>query len=246
MKYSKVQIEALIAKVYMGSYSNKNLPKSLYFAIADYLKKGLYEGYGMTLKKAAGRDQVLLQELRENIYMFSGAKTYQQVVEMRDLVASASSYKEYKEGALKVYDQYNKTWLQTEYDTAIGQAQSAVKWTEFEKNKDILPNLRYSSIGDACKICKPLDGMIAPVDDPVWARLAPLNHFHCMCLLEATTEGAVSRDTRPTLELMDDNFKMNPGIDGYVFKESHPYFEVAKGDRGLAHLNFNLPIPEND
>jgi hypothetical protein len=45
-----------------------------------------------------------------------------------------------------------------------------------------------------------------------------------------------------------DEFMMNSGIDGYVFKEKgkgkHPYFDVAKGDKELAKKNFNLPIPK--
>jgi hypothetical protein len=45
-----------------------------------------------------------------------------------------------------------------------------------------------------------------------------------------------------------DEFMMNSGIDGYVFKEKgkgkHPYFDVAKGDKELAKKNFNLPIPQ--
>jgi hypothetical protein len=42
-------------------------------------------------------------------------------------------------------------------------------------------------------------------------------------------------------------FRMNAGIDGYVFKErgkgKHPYFDIAKGDKEMAKKNWNLPIP---
>ena len=246
MNFSNEQIEAVLQGVFDGTYTPENLPQDLYLAIADYLKKGLYDGFGATLETVSGRDELLLTELRENIYQFSGAKTYQQVVQMRDALVDSNSYKEFKEVATQVYDLYNKTWMRTEYDTAIGQAQCAVKWSEFENNKDILPNLRYSTIGDACDICGPLDGMVEPIDHPVWQTLAPLNHFNCMCLLEATDEELSPRVTDGIDQLMHDNFKMNPGIDGYIFKKDHPYFDVAKGDRGLAELNFNLPIPESD
>jgi len=43
-------------------------------------------------------------------------------------------------------------------------------------------------------------------------------------------------------------FRMNAGIDGYVFKEKgkdkHPYFDIAKGDKEAAKKNWNLPIPQ--
>ena len=45
---------------------------------------------------------------------------------------------------------------------------------------------------------------------------------------------------------MDDMFKMNSGRDGYVFKEDHPYFDVAKGDKEFARRNFDLKIPSKD
>jgi hypothetical protein len=244
--YTNKQIEDLLTGIFEGEITEQDLPEDLYIAIANYLKSGLYKGYGMSLETATGRDLELLTELRENIYMFSGAKTYSQVLEMVELVAKSESYKEFHEGAVQVYDLYNKTWLKTEYDTAIGQAQMAVKWTGFEKNKDILPMLIYSTIGDACDICAPLDGFAAPVDDPAWNSICPLNHFHCECLIIQDDSEANKFDISEVEEKMDDDFKMNPGKDGYIFKDTHPYFEVAKGDRGLAQQNFDLPIPEND
>jgi hypothetical protein len=249
VKYTAQQIENLLQGVFDGKYTNKNLPEDLYFAIADHLKEGLYTGYGSTIEIATGRDLRMLTELRENVYMFSGAKTYSQVIQMRDFAADANGFKEFRDKALEVYDMYNKTWLQTEYDTTIGQAQCAVKWTEFEKNKEVLPNLRYSAIGDACDICAPLNNIVAPVDAAIWSTCAPLNHFNCLCLLEATEDETTSGYDEIAEKVegrMQDIFKMNPGKDGYIFKDDHPYFKVAPGDRGLAMLNFNLPIPEND
>lgn len=247
MEFSDQQIEDLISGIFSGDITVDDLPEDLYLATADYLKKGLYKGYGMTLEAAEGRDLELLQELRENVYMFSGAKTYTQVLEMAELVAKSGSYKEFKEGALNVYDQYNRVWLQTEYDTCYGQAQMAIKWTGFEKNKDLLPMLTYStSGGDSCDICAPLDGFSAPVDDPAWNDITPLNHFHCECDVYQSDGEENKFDVSDALEKMDDDFKMNPGKDGYVFKDTHPYFEVARGDKGLAQRNFDLPIPEND
>ena len=34
-------------------------------------------------------------------------------------------------------------WLRTEYDTAVIRAHAAADWQEFERNKDIFPNLRW-------------------------------------------------------------------------------------------------------
>ena len=60
-----------------------------------------------------------------------------------------------------------------------------VKWQEIEKTKGILPYLRYSAIVDpnTSEICLPLDGVVAPVDDPIWDKILPLNHFNCRCVI---------------------------------------------------------------
>ena len=267
MKYSDRLIQALFKGIYTGKVKPRALPSSLYFAIADYLKKGIYEGYGTSLsslkatKMPAGfstADKLLLTELRTNIYLFSAAKTYQQVREMSNALIGEDgkivSFKQFREKADQTYSLYNKTWLQTEYDTAIGQAQAAQKWTEIEKNADILPLLEYSAVLDkrTSDICKPLDGIIAPVGDPIWKRVAPLNHFNCRCLLLPVSEGkqtsakAKKAKVDETEKQMDDLFKMNAGQDKYVFSKKHPYFDVAPKDKGLAKKNFNLKIPKND
>lgn len=245
-KFTERELLILIQSIYEGGINPASLPQNLYFAIADYLKDGLYKGFQSNMNTVKTRDKELLTELRANIYQFSGAKTYQEINLMSEFAAEAKGYKEFKDAALGIFDQYNGTWLRTEYDTAVGQGQCAVKWQQFEREKDVLPNLRYSAIGDACPICKPLDGMVLPVGHPHWRKVAPLNHFHCFCLLEATEDRVQSRDIKPVLEKMQDNFIMNPGIDQYVFSPKHPYFDVKPKDREYAKRNFNLPIPEHD
>ena len=46
MEYSDKQINSLIVDIYEGVISVENMPEDLYFAIAEYLKKSLYEGFG--------------------------------------------------------------------------------------------------------------------------------------------------------------------------------------------------------
>lgn len=273
-EFADQYIAALIQGIFDGSITEYELPENLYYAIADYLKSGLYEGFGIDFNKLTKQineeiatgftesDLELLGELRENIYMFSAAKTYQQVKEMTEKLigedGKITPFEEFKEAAEEIFDTYNSVYLKTEYDTAIGQAQEAVKWNEFEKQKEVLPYLRYSAVMDAntSEICAPLDGLVAPVDDPIWNSVAPLNHFNCRCLLEAVDKEEGDETKTPddekeeTVKMvegeMQDVFKMNSGKDGYVFKDDHPYFSVPKEDREFAQNNFDLPIPKKD
>lgn len=271
MKYTQKQIKTLLDGIYDGSVTEYDLPQDLYLAIADYLKKGLYEGFGNTLSKlsenlADGKgslnDLELLAELRSNIYMFSAAKTFQQVKDMTSALVNEDgvprSFSAFKKEALDIFGLYNETWLKTEYNTAIGQAQEAIKWQRIEEQKDVLPYLKYSAVLDpnTSIICRPLDGIVAPVGDPIWSKIAPLNHFNCRCLLlqvdseeglkGLTPQGDKLKRVEAVEAEMQPVFKMNAGKDGYIFKGDHPYFEVAKKDKSFAKNNFDLPIPKND
>ena len=255
IKFSKQQIEALIQGVYDGTITEKDLPENLYEEIADYLKQGVYKGFGDTLNSVAAPDKALLEDLRDNVYMFSAAKVFQQVKEMTEALMDEDGkfvpFSDFKKSANEIFDTYNKDYLKTEYDTAIGQSQMASKWQSIEREKKVLPYLVYSTVGDACFICAPLDGFTAEVDDPIWDTIMPMNHFNCRCIVEQVTED----EAVPTKDMsgpdesigrMNDTFKMNPGKDGYIFSPKHPYFSVDKGFKELASKNFNLKIPEND
>lgn len=260
-QFSDKMIERLIEAIYEEEITEYELPENLYFAIANYLKKGLYEGFGETLAtvEAESIDADLLLQLRENIYMFSGAKTFQQVKEMSEAITFGDDvrpFAEFKELAGKIFDTYNEVWLQTEYNTAIAEAQNAVRWNEVEKNKKTLPLLKYSAVMDpnTSDICAPLDGTTLKVDDPFWNSFMPPNHFNCRCTVEQMTEdeGEVTPDAevkeleKTVGDEMQDLFKMNPGKDKVVFNEDHPYFDVDKKDQGFAETNFGLPIPTDD
>lgn len=244
MEWTPDQTAALIKGVYDGEITETDLPVNLYEAIAEYLKKGVYSGFG-----SVGEDESLLNDLVDNIYMFSAAKVFQEVRDMSNALMSNdgkfASFSDFKKEADQIFDTYNKDYLKTEYDTAIGQSQMASKWQSIESQKDVLPYLVYSTIGDACIICAPLNGFTAKVDDPIWDTIMPMNHFNCRCLVEQEEDGEDSNKdaANGAIEKMSDVFKMNPGKDRYVFKPDHPYFTVPKEFKKLAGNNFNLKIP---
>ena len=259
MKYTRKQISNLIESIYDGTVTERELPEGLYLAIAQFFQKGLYDGFGMTLSDAFGKDYELLAELQENIYLFSSAKTFQQVKEMTGLMISeegeVKTFANFYNDALQVYETYNKNYALTEYNTCVAQAQNAVKWNEIEKSKKLFPNLRYSAVIDdnTSDICLALDGLVAPVDDEIWNSVYPENHFNCRCLVlqeeadsELTPDDDKASRVAETEDKMQDLFKMNVGKEGYVFKDDHPYFQVEQKDKSFARDNFGLPIPNNE
>ena len=186
--------------------------------------------------------------------MFSAAKSFTELQQMRDLLINTDGELKTSRGFAKdaaaTFENFNENWGLTERNTCIAQAQSASKWNEIQKNKDVLPLLTYQTIGDACDICAPLDGLTAKVDDPIWDSVTPTNHFNCLCIVTQTDEGQESDNKDEIVNQvegeMSDVFKMNSGKDGYIFKEDHPYFQVQPKDREFAKENFGCVIPEED
>lgn len=271
MEFNDKDIERFLRLIYTGKSTEYALDEGMYFAIADYLKKGLYEGFGIsfnelkeTIEKGVetvfdAADLELLTELRENLYMFSSAKTFQETKDFTgalvDSEGKVRTFKEFKEFAMPINEQWNVNWLKTEYETAYGQAQNAVRWNEIEKNKEVLPVLTFETTEDdrVCEICGPMHGLTANVDDPIWDTCTPMLHFRCFCTLSQHTDD-VALTPEPEREAlqsgaesrMQDLFKMNPGKEKVVFSKDHPYFDVESKDKAFARNNFGLPIPEND
>ena len=248
---SKKRIEEIIQGVYDGTIGPNDIPEDLYLAIGEYLTNALYEGYGMTMADAEGSDLELIKQLRDNVYHFSAAKSYVEMKEFSSLLVDDDgkvlSFKEFRDLALQKYDVYNVSYLETEYSTAIGQAYSAQKWNDIEEKKEVLPILEYKAISDPCDICAPLDGLTAPVDDSIWASIAPLNHFNCKCILvQHDEEEKLTPDEKKqdmfvnAVGLMQPMFRSNPGQDGMIFNESHPYFEEAAKEK------LDLKVPKKD
>ena len=193
IKYSKEQIDVLLSNIWDEKVNPYFLPQDLYEAIADNLKTALYDGFGANLETVEGiygkASAELLTELRTNIYQFSAAKTFNMVEEMRGVLVEDGkvlTLDQFKAKANVIFERYNNTWLETEYNTAIGQAEIGRKWKEIQSQKSTFPFIKYNAVIDShtSDICAPLDNIVLPVDHPFWKKFTPLNHFNCRCVLE--------------------------------------------------------------
>ncbi len=128
------------------------------------------------------------------------------------------------------------SWLQTEYDTAVLRAHAAADWQEFLRNKDIMPNLRWMPTtspepeGSHARYWR--QKLTLPVDDPFWNEHHPGDRWNCKCSLEATDEPVNRPDgleeTQPQRGLEN-----NPGKDGHIFNDTHPYFPKNCGSSAI-------------
>ena len=145
-------------------------------------------------------------------------------------------------GVLKPFEQWSNdvqpiashhcgTWLRTEYDTAVLRMQQAADWQRFERDSDIMPCLEWmpsTSLHPGADH-KIYWHTVLPVDDPFWSRHRPGDRWNCKCWLQNT-------DKQPTAVPGDDGspanrpapgLDNNPGRDGKLFADSHPYIAEA-------------------
>lgn len=173
----------------------------------------------------------MLRNLTQNTYEFSAAKNWQQLKDMTlalqedDRLLSEGEFIKRVQGMnLK----YNEEWLRTERNTAIAGGQMASRWTEFEKNKDIMPMLEYSTVGDNNVRAShaALDGVRKPMDDPFWGTYYPPNGWNCRCDVIAVPDDTATptKDENITVPEVSSIFKTNLAKEGLIFPKGHPYY----------------------
>ncbi len=71
-------------------------------------------------------------------------------------------------------------WLELHYRNNMMTAYNAGRWTQIANN-DLVEFLVYSSVLDSgtTELCRKLDGVIKPKDDPFWESFYPPNHHKC-------------------------------------------------------------------
>lgn len=246
MNWSEQQINTLIRKIYNGKYNALNLPKKLYNDIAEHLTGGVYKGYGVTLSEVAydSPDFKMLSALRENTYIFSSAKTFNYVLSTEGLIVEGNEvvpFKIFKERALSIYNDYNKTWLETEYNTAIIQSQHASSWGSFDD--DAMLKYTLTDGVEHAQVCLDMKGVTRSKDDVIWIDKSPQNHFGCLCYLDASFDNKETKLPK-NITTPDLGFKNNPGVSKEVFTKEHPYFDIDPKYKKFAKTNFGLALPE--
>jgi len=249
--FTDEEIERFIIGVYSGLINPQSLDVATYKKVAEHLSNGVYNGFGKALTEVEWNspDYAMLNDLRNNVYKFSGVKQYHQVREMVDAIYDGDRIKlfsEYKNTGGEIFEKYNVNYLQAEYNAAISQSRSASMWMDIESNAELLPMLTYDTVGDGR--VRPehamLDNISRPVTDKFWDYAYPPNSWNCRCTVLQSDES--TKSSLKGIDILKDippEFRMNAGKDKIVFSDKHPYFVIDKKDKNLADNNFYLPKP---
>ena len=143
-------------------------------------------------------------------------------------------------GNLKPFEQWRKEvmpiashqvgqWLRTEYNTAVLRAHQAADWQQFEREKDVLPNLRWmpSTSVNPGKDHMIFWGTVRPIDDPFWNEHRPGDRWNCKCDLSSTDDPVTEIPDFTKKDNPHPGLDNNPGKDGKLFSDTHPYIANA-------------------
>ena len=235
-----------LAEVLQSIYQREFNPKAdiepnLFRAIAGQLTEAVNEGAAPTL----GSDP-MLHALRHSADVFSAFKTHRTQNDMAALLLDEN-------GNLKPFERWQndvqpiarhqcRSWLETEYNTAVLRARQAADWQQFEAEKDVLPNLKWlpSTSPNPGADHMPFWNTILPIDHPFWNQHRPGDRWNCKCELTSTAEPPTAAPDVPDGKGSDPQrgLKGNPGKTQAVFSQDHPYFPSD-----CRHCPFYKPSP---
>ena len=240
----------LIQDVYNGKISPFVLPSELFEFTFYSLSTMIAEAFGLPSDFKEGTFGFKRStQMKNNISVFSGSKTFQEVLELSSNVlvdGEVLPFNQFKKIGLGIDDRYNKNWLETEQQAAFRQSQSVAQWGDIKQDEDVFPYLQYSTVKDARvrPDHKEQDGIIKRVDDPFWNTWFPPNDWNCRCIVIQLESAKVTKGIFPKNE--NPVFGTNVGKTGLIFPKKHPYFDVPKEFKSEQLRNFGFKTPTDE
>jgi len=219
---------------------------------AKELLKGFETGYEKVFFSPDWtiKDNNMLNRVQNNIFAFSGAKSYVEMQELR-----AAIYDEngnlllpdvFRKRARNINTLYNKNYLDVERQNVMAAGTQGSRWIDSEETAGTHPYLEYVTKrdGHVREEHLALDGIILPIDDPFWKMYYPPNGWRCRCstrkLTERQYEHQRNRENGQNTETDSEEaqklagrcvakpFRHNVGTSEIFDRDGHPYFKANK------------------
>ena len=199
----------------------------------------MQHGLDLAFEAAEPGDEDFIDEFRYNTSVFDAFKAHQEredlIAAMTDEKGNLRSFHQFRDAAKKITKDYNKRWLQTEYNTAVRAADNARYYRDALRTKDIYPNFEYrlSLAAHRREEHEAWVGTVLPIDHPWWDTHFPPSAWNCKCTVRKTdkpvtpvpSDGGQSGSERS--ERSSDipaSLSQNPGKTASPFNlAEHPY-----------------------
>ena len=188
---------------------------------------------GFGTRKPDDPDFDFYREIRSNNAVFAAFKVHRAQNDMAALLLDKNGnlkpFEQWVKEVMPIADHQMRQWMRTEYDTAVIRAHQAADWRQFEREKDVLPNLKWMP---STSIIPGADhrlfwGTVRPVDDPFWNVHRPGDRWNCKCTLSSTDEKPTSLPDDKGWDKAHDGLENNTAKDAKLFSDSHPYRKEA-------------------
>ena len=188
----------------------------------------------------------MARALDENIFLFSGFKTYHEMNDasrlLKDETGGFKPFERFLQDVKAIDAEYNRNWLYAEYNFATASTQMAAKWADIERDGDEY-DLQYRTALDGLvrEEHAALEGITLPPSDKFWNEYYPPNGWNCRCTAVQVLKGkypasdsdqACAAGERATTRIGKNGenkaaiFRFNPGKAGKVFPPKHPYYKA--------------------
>ena len=219
---------------------------------AGELLKGFETGYEKAFFSPDWtiKDNNMLNRVQNNIFAFSGAKSYAQMQELRAAVYDRNGNllppDVFRKRARSINRLYNKNYMEVERQNVMAAGTQGSRWIDAEETADTHPYLEYVTKrdGHVREEHQVLDGIILPIDDPFWKMYYPPNGWRCRCstrkLTERQYEHQKSRGNGKNTATGSEEaqkmggkcvakpFRHNVGTSEIFDRNGHPYFKASK------------------
>lgn len=221
-----------------------------------YLVKGLRDNF-KTFSPYVGQDQLVLQMMEYNLFEFSTGKTEARFASAMDLLVDEKgrlrNYTDFEFAVMQKSEDFNKKWLEAEYNLSVATGQNSAAYVRFMAEKDtVTPYIQYQTAGDdkVRDTHRVLDGKIFSLDDKEALQLFPPNGYGCRCEMlqyvgkvtkDTITKGSVAKGmiyaSDPKFE--KSQFEINRGDIKEVFTKKQFYTENKDLPEKVNQLTFD-------
>ncbi len=234
----------------------KHLHDTRQFAYTDKPVKALHKALTHTLQNAVDTaithevPEAMLQKLKQDVFVFSGMKTYAQLKELSGLLTDdkghITPWPQFLHEAQKRGKLHNQHYLQAEYQYALGTSQALDKYLQYAKDGDAY-HLQIRTAGDnrVRDSHAALHNITLPFGDPFWnTHWIPFG-WRCRCnIVQVLPQDYPTADPHTATALakkaMPEMFRYNPAKQKIIFPPQHPYYAQYCGKK--LHLSASIEL----
>lgn len=236
--FDQTLLNAALERIYKGEINPQTeIEENLFEAFRQVLNEAVDQAFpGIT---ASDPDYDFYEELRSNNEVFAAFKTHKMqneiAAELLDGDGVLKSFSQWRKDVESIVDHHTEHYLRVEYDTAVIRAHHAAEWRQFEREREILPRLKWipSTSVTPRESHMVFWNRVFEMNDPILNIHRPGDEWGCKCGLSATDEPATDNSgVMGKGSAHDPGLGGNPGITGKIFSDDHPY--IADAGRGAA------------